>query len=188
MCIEKTQNIQCTAWSFSSLLLNAAKASIPFGRLGCLPKAWRCEEVELAVMNRRRAHSEAHHSETHRLAYVKVSRRASLVIPAQSLVPFSTFSTLLLARRVLPATQNFLTPNPPKTLPTPAPLTSVHTFLSKLPASFVVLSMVSWTTYARTNAPTHHFIAHSAPPSPPRNSHVTIEISKLSTSIASVSD
>jgi len=33
--IEETQNIHCAALFFSSLLLNAAKVSISFGRLGC---------------------------------------------------------------------------------------------------------------------------------------------------------
>jgi len=69
----------------------------------------------LAVRDRRRIGSEVHRSEAHRLAYVKSSRRASTVIsrdkaktwqatcnnlpPTQIPVLFSTFSTLLLARR-----------------------------------------------------------------------------------------
>jgi len=60
---------------FLFLLLNAAKASIPFGRLGRSPKAWWSEEAELAVRDRWGARSEAH-----RLAYVQASRRASSVI------------------------------------------------------------------------------------------------------------
>jgi len=88
--IEETQNLHCAARSLSSLFLNAAKASIPFGRLGRPPKAWWSEEAELAVQDRRRARSEAHRSEAHRseahrseahrLAYVETSRRASSVI------------------------------------------------------------------------------------------------------------
>jgi len=54
------------------------------------------------------------------------------VPPLKTPYRFSTFSTLLLARRVLSTIQNFLTSNPPKTLPTPTP-TSAHTFFSKLP-------------------------------------------------------
>jgi len=38
------------------------------------------EEAKLAVKDRRKARSEAHHFEAHRLAYVEVSRRASSVI------------------------------------------------------------------------------------------------------------
>jgi len=37
--IKEAQNIHCADRSFSSLLLNAAKASIPFGRIGRPPKA-----------------------------------------------------------------------------------------------------------------------------------------------------
>jgi len=47
--IEEAQNIYCAARSFSSLLLNAAKASIPFGRLavplkhgGPWKRSWQC--------------------------------------------------------------------------------------------------------------------------------------------------
>jgi len=73
--IEEMQNIHCAARSFSSLLLNAAKTSVPFGRLGRPPKAWWSKEAESAVWDRRRARSEAH-----RLAYVEVSRKSSSVI------------------------------------------------------------------------------------------------------------
>jgi len=73
--IKEMQNIHCAARSFSLLLLNAAKASILFGRLGRPPKAWWSKEAELAVRDRWKACSEIH-----RLAYVEASRRVSSVI------------------------------------------------------------------------------------------------------------
>ena len=51
-------------------------ASISFGRLGRSPKAWWSQEAESAVQERRRARSEAHRSEAHRLRYLDASRRA----------------------------------------------------------------------------------------------------------------
>jgi len=49
--IEEAQNIHihCAARSFSLLLINTAKPSIPFDRLGCHPKAWWSDEAKLAV-------------------------------------------------------------------------------------------------------------------------------------------
>ena len=73
-------NIHQAARSFSLFLVEAAKASIPFGRLGRSPKAWWSQEAESAVRERRRARSEAHRSEAHRLRYIDASRRAPSVI------------------------------------------------------------------------------------------------------------
>ena len=73
-------NIHQAARSFSLFLVEAAKASIPFGRLGLSPKAWWSQEAESAVRERRRARSEAHRSEAHRLRYIDASSRASSVI------------------------------------------------------------------------------------------------------------
>ena len=73
-------NIHQAAHSFSLFLVEAAKASIPFGRLGRSPKAWWSQEAESAVRERRRARSVAHRSESHRLRYIDASRRASSVI------------------------------------------------------------------------------------------------------------
>ena len=42
-------NIHQAAHSFSLFLVEAAKASIPFGHLGCSPKAWWSQEAESAV-------------------------------------------------------------------------------------------------------------------------------------------
>jgi len=60
---------------------------------------------------------------------------ATICPPAQTPVLFSTSLTQLLARRILPATQNFPTPNPPKTMPTSTLPTSTHTSLNKLPSN-----------------------------------------------------
>ena len=65
---------------FTSLTLNAAKSSIPFGRIKCPPKAWWSAEVEEAVSERRKAFASAHRSDEDRQAYISASRRASSVI------------------------------------------------------------------------------------------------------------
>ena len=65
---------------FTSLALNAAKSSIPFGRIKRHPKAWWSAEVEQAVGERRRAFATAHRSDEDRQAYISASRRASSVI------------------------------------------------------------------------------------------------------------
>ena len=68
-------NIHQAARSFSLFLVEAAKASIQFGRLGRSPKAWWSQEAESAVREQWRALSEAH-----RLRYIDASRKASSVI------------------------------------------------------------------------------------------------------------
>ena len=60
--------------------MNAAKSSIPFGRIKRPPKAWWSAEVEQAVDERRRAFATAHRSDKDRQAYISASRRASSVI------------------------------------------------------------------------------------------------------------
>ena len=65
---------------FTSLALNAAKSSIPFGRIKRHPKAWWSAEVESAVSERRKAFAAAHRSDEDRQAYISASRRASSVI------------------------------------------------------------------------------------------------------------
>ena len=65
---------------FTSLALNAAKFSIPFGRIKRHPKAWWSAEVEQAVSERCKAFAAAHRSDEDRQAYLSASRRASSVI------------------------------------------------------------------------------------------------------------
>ena len=65
---------------FTSLVLNAAKSSIPFDRIKRHPKAWWSAEVESAVSERHKAFAAAHRSDEDRQAYISASRRASSVI------------------------------------------------------------------------------------------------------------
>ena len=65
---------------FTSLTLNTAKSSIPFGRIKRPPKAWWSAEVEQAVSERRKAFAAAHRSDEDRQAYISASQCASSVI------------------------------------------------------------------------------------------------------------
>ena len=65
---------------FTSLALNAAKSSIPFGRIKRPPKAWWSAEVEEAVSERRKAFAAAHRSDEDRQTYISAFRRASSVV------------------------------------------------------------------------------------------------------------
>ena len=73
-------SLSSAAALFTSLTLNAAKSSIPFGRIKCPPKAWWSAEVEKAVSERRKAFAATHRSDEDRQAYISASRRASSVI------------------------------------------------------------------------------------------------------------
>ena len=73
-------SLSSAAALFTSLTLNAAKSSIPFGRIKRPPKAWWSAEVEEAVIERRRAFAAAHRSDEDRQAYISASQRASAVI------------------------------------------------------------------------------------------------------------
>ena len=65
---------------FTSLILNAAKSSIPFGRIKRHPKALWSAEVEGAVSERRMAFAAADRSDEGCLTYISASRHASSVI------------------------------------------------------------------------------------------------------------
>ena len=54
----------------TSLTLNVAKSSIPFGHIKRPPKAWWSAEVEQAVSERRKAFAAAHRSDEDRQAYM----------------------------------------------------------------------------------------------------------------------
>ena len=73
-------SLSSAAALFTSLTLNAAKSSIPFGRIKRPPKAWWSAEVKQAVSERRKAFAAAHRSDEDRQAYITASRRASSVI------------------------------------------------------------------------------------------------------------
>ena len=65
---------------FTSLALNAAKSSIPFGRIKRHPEAWWSAEVEDAFSERRNAFAATHRSGEDRQAYISASRRATSII------------------------------------------------------------------------------------------------------------
>ena len=73
-------SLSSAAALFTFLALNAAKSSIPFGRIKRPPNAWWSAEVEEAVSERRKAFAAAHRSDEDRQAYISASRRASSVI------------------------------------------------------------------------------------------------------------
>ena len=62
------------------MALNAAKSSIPFGRIKRHPKAWWSADVEGAVSERRKAFDATHRSDEDYQAYISASRCASSVI------------------------------------------------------------------------------------------------------------
>ena len=74
-------SLSSAAALFTSVALNAAKSSIPFGRIKCPPKAWWSAEVEQAVSERRKAFAAAHRK------VMKIDRLTSLLLdaPRQSL-------------------------------------------------------------------------------------------------------
>ena len=57
----------------TSLALNAAKSSIPFGGIKCHPKAWWSADVEGAINERRKTFAAAHRSDEDRQAYISAS-------------------------------------------------------------------------------------------------------------------
>ena len=73
-------SLSSTAALFTSLTLNAAKSSIPFGRIKRPPKAWWSPEVEEAVSETRKAFAAAHKSDEDRQVDISTSRRVSSVI------------------------------------------------------------------------------------------------------------
>ena len=73
-------SLSCAVALFTSLALNAAKSSIPFGRIKCHPKAWWSAEVEGAISERCKAFAAAHRSDEDHRAYISASRRTSSVI------------------------------------------------------------------------------------------------------------
>ena len=72
-------SLSSAAALFTSVALNVAKSSIPFGRIKRHPKAWWSAEVEGAVSEGCKAFAAAHRSDGDRQAYITASRRASSV-------------------------------------------------------------------------------------------------------------
>ena len=94
-------SLSSAAALFTSLAMNAAKSSIPFGRIKRPPKAWWSAEVEGAVGERRRAFATAHRSDEDRQAYVSASRRASSVIAKAKAEAWQTTCTSLSPNLIL---------------------------------------------------------------------------------------
>ena len=88
-------SLSSAAALFTSLAMNAAKSSIPFGRIKRPLKAWWSAEVEQAVGERRRAFATAHRSDEDRQAYISASRRASSVIAKAKAEAWQTTCTSL---------------------------------------------------------------------------------------------
>ena len=99
---EKYSFLSSAAALSTSLALNAATSSIPFGCIKHPPKAWWSAEMEEAVSARRKAFAVAHRSDEDRQAYISTSQRASSVIDkakawqttCSSLLPKSNPKTL----------------------------------------------------------------------------------------------
>ena len=88
-------SLSSAAALFASLAMNAAKSSIPFGRIKRPPKAWWSAGVEKAVSERRKAFAAAHRSDEDRQAYISASRRASSVIAKAKAEAWQTTCTSL---------------------------------------------------------------------------------------------
>ena len=70
---EEYLSLSSAAALFTSLALNAAKSSIPSGRIKRHPKAWWAAEVEEAISERRKAFAAAHRSDEDCQAYISAS-------------------------------------------------------------------------------------------------------------------
>ena len=139
---------------FTSLALNAAKPSIPFGRIKRPPKAWWSAKVEDPVSERRKTFTDAHRSDEYRQPYISASRRALMSLPRPRLrhgrrlallsrpnqtLNLYTFSFALLLALLphLPPLLTSLTVPLLKRWLRSSPITYDHTFLSPSPMSCV---------------------------------------------------
>ena len=91
-------SLSSAATFFTSLALNAAKSSIPFGRIKRPSKAWWSAEVEEAVSGRRKAFAAAHTSDEDRQAYISAFRRISSVIAKAKVEAWQTACSSLSPR------------------------------------------------------------------------------------------
>ena len=73
-------SLSSAAALFTSLALNAAKSSIPFGCINHPPKTWWSTEVESAVSEKHKAFAAAHRNNEDHQAYISASQRTSSVI------------------------------------------------------------------------------------------------------------
>ena len=91
-------SLSSAAALFTSLEPNAAKFSIPFGRIKRYSKAWWSAEVEGAVSARRMVFAAAHRSDEDHQAYIFTSRRASSVIAKAKAEAWQTTCFFLLPK------------------------------------------------------------------------------------------
>ena len=97
---EEYSSLSSAAALFTSLAMNAAKSSIPFGHIKRPPKAWWSAEVEQAVSERRRAFAIAHRSDEDRQAYISASRRASSITAKAKAEAWQTTCSSLLPKSI----------------------------------------------------------------------------------------
>ena len=112
---------------FTSLATNAAKSSIPFGRIKRPPKACWSAEVEQAVSERRKAFAAAHRSDEYRQAYISASRHASSVIAKAKAEAWQTICSSLSPRSNPKSVHSFLRSIAGS--PSSSPLTFLTVFL-----------------------------------------------------------
>ena len=91
-------SLSSAAALFTSLALNAAKSSIPFGCIKRHPKAWWSAEVKGADSERRKAFNATHRSDEDRQAYISASRCASSVITKAKAEAWKTTCSSLLPK------------------------------------------------------------------------------------------
>ena len=103
-------SLSSAAALFTSLALNAAKSSIPFGRIKRHPKAWWSAEVKQAISERRKAFAAAHKSDEDRHAYISASRRASSVIAKAKAEAWQTTCSSLSPKSNPKSVQSLLRP------------------------------------------------------------------------------
>ena len=73
-------SLSSAAALFTTLTLNAAKSSIPFGCIKHHPKAWWSTEAKGAISERHKAFAAAHKSDEDHQAYISASQRTLSVI------------------------------------------------------------------------------------------------------------
>ena len=91
-------SLSSAAALFTSLALNAAKSSTPFGRIKRPPKARWSAEVKEAVSEKLKAFAAAHRNDENRQAYISASRRASSVIAKAKAEAWQTICSSLSPR------------------------------------------------------------------------------------------
>ena len=150
---EEYSSLSSAAALFTSLALNAAKSSIPFGRIKRHPKAWWSPEVEGAVSKRRKSFAAAHRRDEDCEAYISASRRASSVIAKAKAEAWQT-TCFSLSPKSNPKTVHFLlrsiagsssssssSPNFPN-CSSPRELASVYAALPEIPLSLMIFVFV----------------------------------------------